>query len=433
MPPILSITTRGLNARATIMIIRNLSGIFTGEGFVQREGRRVRDDDCSFVAGPIDIAIDDRGTISGVGRELASPGEVIDGAGMIALPGFIDPHTHAIFSGDRSTEYFMRWAGKTYLEISQAGGGIHSTVTATAGQTSEELEALLRLRLQNMLACGATVVEVKSGYAATAEDELRLLRCIKRVSEDRAMPELRPSFLGLHALPRGRIESEFVDEMIAALPEVTRHELATQVDSFPEKGFFTRESALRFSAAAKASGLPCKVHADELCDLGSSAAFIRAGALSIDHLQHINNEAVSLLATHPTVATMLPATSFFVGIPYANARRLLDAGARVALATDFNPGTAPAFDLQLTHMLAASQMKMTPAEILCASTYNAAAALGLEKTHGAIMPGRVGNILLYSSTGAAAGLTMLQQISISRAKPFAVVLLGSVSEQPRHG
>jgi imidazolonepropionase len=212
--------------------------------------------------------------------------------------------------------------------------------------------------------------------------------------------------------------------MIAALPTIAKEQLADQVDSFPEKGFFTLESALRFS---KASKLPAKVHADELSDLGTSAAFAEIGALSVDHLQCISERGVEALSKSKTVATMLPATSFFLGLPYANARRLLNAGARVALATDFNPGTAPALDLQLTHMLAASQMKMSAAEILCASTFNAAAALGLDHSHGALLPGRVGNVLLFDIgdiRSAADALRRWQEIIISRERPKQVIHRG---------
>ncbi|MBC8107408.1 MAG: imidazolonepropionase, partial [Anaerolineae bacterium] len=328
---------------------------------------------------------------------------------------------------ERSHEYFMRWAGKSYLEISQSGGGIHSTVRATNNATDAELSSSLRARLKHMLRCGATTVEVKSGYANSADGELRLLQIVQSLQHEQGIPEIRPTFLALHALPAGRREDEYVDEMIAILLQIAEVNLATQADAFPEKGFFTLESSLRFAEAAKRVGLPMKVHADELCDLGSSEAFARFGAMSIDHLQHISDSAVKYLAEARTVATMLPATSFFVGIPFANARRLLDAGARVALATDFNPGTAPASDLQLTHMLAASQMKMSAAEILCASTYNAAAALGLESSHGTITPGRVGNVLLYEIAKENQDLepmALLEQIILARIAPTHLILRG---------
>jgi imidazolonepropionase len=413
------------------MLLRDLSGIFTGEGFVRRDGRRVGDADCGFVPGPVDLSIDDEtGNVVAVGRRLpgdgsALDGPTIDGRGRVALPGFIDPHTHAIFAGERSGEYFMRWAGRTYLEIAQAGGGIHSTVAATAEATDDELIDSLLDRLRRMLACGATTVEVKSGYANSARGELRLLRCVSRARGGRGVPQVSATFLGLHALPKGRDEAGYVEEMIAALPEVAGEGLADHVDSFPEKGFFSLDAALRFGEAARAHGIACKVHADELCDLGSSAAFARAGARSVDHLQFISDEAVALLARSPTVATMLPATSFFVGIPFAGARRLLDAGARVALASDFNPGTAPACDLQLTHLLAAGQMRMSAAEVLCATTYNAAAALGLEGSRGALVPRRRGDVLLYDAPAAGTdGIATLRRILLSRATPEAVLLGG---------
>jgi imidazolonepropionase len=406
------------------MRIKNLHGVFSGNGFAKRDGRRVRADDADFIAGTTDLSIDDR---TGLFTDDESSGESFDATGMLALPGFIDPHTHAIFAGERSHEYFMRWAGKTYVEITEAGGGIHSTVRATHNATDAELISNLRVRLKEMLRGGATVAEVKSGYANSAQGELRLLRIIQSLRHEQGIPEIRPSFLALHALPAGRKEEEYVDEMIAVVPQVAQEKLATQVDAFPERGFFTLESSMRFAEAARRVGLPMKVHADELCDLGSSEAFARFGALSIDHLQHISDPAVKHLAEAKTVATMLPATSFFVGIPYANARRLIDAGARVALATDFNPGTAPASDLQLTHMLAASQMKMSAAEILCASTYNAAAALGMESTHGTIGPGRVGNVLLYEiakENQDVEPIALLEQIILSRTPPAHVIARG---------
>lgn len=405
------------------MIIKNLQGVFSGKGFAQRDGRRVRAEDVGFAAGPIDVSIDDS---SGLIADSQS-GETFDATGMLALPGFIDPHTHAIFAGERSHEYFMRWAGKGYVEITQAGGGIHSTVRATNNATDAELVSNLRTRLRRMCRCGATTVEVKSGYANSAQGELRLLRVVHALRSEQGLPEIRPTFLALHALPAGRTEDDYVDEMMSILPQIAEEKLAMQVDAFPERGFFALESSLRFAEAAKRVGLPVKVHADELCDLGSSEAFARFGAMSIDHLQHISDSAVKYLSDARTVATMLPATSFFVGIPYANARRLLDAGARVALATDFNPGTAPASDLQLTHMLAASQMKMSAAEILCASTYNAAAALGLESTHGTIEPGRPGDVLLFEIAKENQDLepmAQLEQIILARTAPTHVISRG---------
>jgi imidazolonepropionase len=412
--------------RARPMLIQNLTGIFDGSGFVKKQGRRPAPEDCGFRAGPIDIFIDaNSGRIREVGSNLRGGSFArVDGSGLVALPGYVDPHTHSIFGGQRFNEYFMRWAGRTYLEITQAGGGIHSTVRATQDASDDELRASLRNHLRQMLACGATTVEVKSGYANSSQGELRLLRLINEVAREPELPEVRASFLALHALPNGRAEDQYVNEMIAALETVHAESLAAHVDAFSEMGFFTREAAMRFAQAAQRFGLPAKIHADELSDLGSSEAFARFGALSVDHLQCISNDAVKILATSATVATMLPPTSFFVGLPYANARSLVDAGARVAVASDFNPGTAPAIDLQLTHLLAASQMKLTAAEVLCATTYNAAAALGLGQTHGALVPGRMGDVLLFRPQDARVegdGTDVLREIFLNRVKPKRVI------------
>jgi imidazolonepropionase len=376
------------------MILRNLSGIVDGSGFLAKDGRRVGLNDCGFVPGPVDLAFDDAGRVV---EHASDAGASIDATGLVAVPAYIDPHTHPLFAGERSAEYFQRWAGQSYVEIAQAGGGIHSTVRATIAADEQELRELLLTRLRAMRRCGAGTVEVKTGYGKSAADELRLLRVVRSVRGEGGIPRLRVSFLGLHALPKDRDEAGYVDEMIGALPSVASEKLADFGDSFPERGFFSLESAGRFSRACIGHELGVKVHADELCDLGTSEAFIRMGALSIDHLQHINDRAVELLAKSPTVATMLPATSFFVGIPYADARRLIDAGAKVALATDFNPGTAPAHDLQLTHLLAAGQMKLTPAEILCGSTVNAAAALGIDPARATLRPGSDSPVNLFAS------------------------------------
>ncbi len=418
------------------MLIQNLAGIFDGAGFARKLGRRPQPEDCGFRAGPVDVFIDENsGRIREVGTSLrAGSFTRIDGSGLVALPGYVDPHTHALFGGQRYAEYFMRWAGRTYLEITEAGGGIHSTVRATDAADYDALRHALRHYLRQMLACGATTVEVKSGYANSADGEMRLLRTIKSLAAEQDLPEVRATFLALHALPPGREEAGFVDEMIAALERVHLESLAVHVDAFPEKGFFTLDSSMRFAQAAQRYGLPAKIHADELSDLGTSEAFARFGALSVDHLQRISDAGVEALTEALTIATMLPATSFFVGLPYANARRLLDAGVRVALATDFNPGTAPAFDLQLTHLLAASQMRMTAAEILCATTYNASAALGLEATHGTLLPGRMGDVLLFrpgAASPAGDGSEVLQEIFLNRVRPVAVIRRGRPPQAAR--
>lgn len=412
--------------------IANLTGVFTGEGFVRKQGRRPTAEDCGFRSGPLDILCDpERGTIVALGPAVANPSvakeDVLDGSGLFATAVFVDAHTHAIYAGTRADEYFRRWGGANYQEIAGAGGGIHRTVRATRAATDETLVESLNQHLDQMLAHGSTVVEVKSGYGGDAEGELRLLRLIRQVRERRAAPEIRATFLGLHALPPGVREDDHVDAMIALLPAVAAEGLADCVDAFPEKGFFSLAAAERFARAAVACRLRVKAHVDQLSDLGSAARFVGLGALSVDHLEHMSGEGLDALARTGTVAVLLPVAVFFLGSGYPDARRLLDAGARVALATDFNPGSAPALDLQFAMLLAAAGLKMTAAEILCAVTYNGAAAVGMGDTHGALLPGRRANLALWETEtvhGEPVGL--MEEVIVDERLPCVVVPGGRV-------
>ncbi|HEX4146652.1 MAG TPA: imidazolonepropionase [Pirellulales bacterium] len=420
--------------------ITNLSGLFTGAGFEQKDGRHPKPDDCGFVGGPIEIVCSGAGTIERIVQAGGSPAvraadaanEVVDGTGLFATAGFIDAHTHALFAGRRGNEFFERWQGKTYREISDADGGIHRTVRCTTDASDGELCRALIERLTEMLAAGTTVAEVKSGYAATAADELRLLRLIKQAGQSASLPRIIATFLGLHAVPSGRAEQDYVAEIVAALETVASERLATFVDSFPEQGFFSRSECERFTRAAHGRGLNSKVHAEEITSQGTTALFVRLGATSVDHLEQIDDDAVATLAASNTTAVLLPATSLFLGIGYAPARKLIDSGARVAVATDFNPGSAPACDLQLAALLAAAQMRMTAAEILCAITYNAATALRLETSHGSLSPGKSADILLWNlgtdSSFPSDGTALLEEIFVRRLRPRQIVLQGKPFE-----
>lgn len=411
--------------------ISRLAGIFTGAGFADKQGRRPTIEDLDFHVGPLDIICDQaNGTILSIVKSSQErlPDEVIiDGEGMVATYGFVDSHTHALFGGQRGHEHFLRWQGATYLEITQAGGGIHNTVLATAHLSDQELLDLLRRRLQVMLQCGTTTVEVKSGYSKNAQDELRLLRLLKKIQNEQGIPEILPTFLGLHALPPGTDEKTFCDSMIEVLPIVSKEGLACFVDAFPEQGFFSLDESIRFTQEAKKLGIPSKIHADEITDIGACMAFAEQGALSVDHVLMVNDDAIAFLANTATVATLMPATSFYLGLPYANARKLIDAGVRVALATDFNPGTAPAIGFPFTVLLSASQLKMTPSEILCGCTFNGALGLGLEKTHGILQSGMKANILLWSCKDVLSGhkfLEVLENIFANMNRPSVIVCLG---------
>lgn len=404
------------------VVIKNLKGLFSGENFHKKFGRKIEHTDASFVEGPIDLELSD-GKIKSISKNISSDRkEIIDGTGLIATAGFVDSHTHSLFSGKRYLEYFMRWEGKSYQDIAKAGGGILSTFQKMAESSDEKLEEDLSTFVHQMILAGTTSLEVKSGYGRTPEGELRLLNIIKNFRQKNSHLNLRSTFLGLHALPKESKESVYVDQMIALLPEVKKHGLAEFVDAWPEEGFFSLGESLRFSKAALEQGMKSKIHADEISDMKATEYYIHQGAVSVDHLQCVSREGVELLALKDTVATLLPATSFYLGIDYVNGRNLIDHGARVALATDFNPGTAPELSMGFTQLLAASQLKMTPDEILCASTYNGAAALEMDQEKGLLIPGYDADILLWNSQTA----TPLEEIFLSRLVPEKVLVNGQL-------
>ena len=382
------------------LLIKDLRGMFDCAGFVAKQGRYPRIEDAGFLPGPIDIRVNSfDGLVVEVGACLTADNDdhIVDGADLVATPGFFDSHTHPIFAGSRALEFFQRWNGVSYLEINRSGGGIGKTVRETAQASDEQLLSLLMERLREMRKCGVVVVEAKSGYGTNAQDELRLLRILAKVRSNfsQDIPKLRTTFLGLHTLPPGADEVAFVDAMIGILPEIAEGNLADYVDAFPEFGFFSLEQSVRFIREALHYGLKPKVHADELTDMRAAETFCKLGALSVDHLQRLSAEAIPLLAEVETVATLLPATSLYLGFPYANARALIDQGICVALASDYNPGTAPCLGIGITQLLAASQLKMSAAEILCASTVNGALAMGLDPVSASIQVGTPATSIIF--------------------------------------
>ncbi|NCN40225.1 imidazolonepropionase [bacterium] len=414
-----------------IFVIKNLKAIISGHGFLKSDGRFPKAEQLSLISAPADIAFDrETGKIlyAGPSKVFEEAHAEFDGSGLTATPGFIDGHTHSLFSGTRAQEYFNRWAGLSYKEISDAGGGIHNTFQAIKNSTDQELEFELFTRLQRFKSTGTTTVEVKSGYADTPEGELRLLRIIGNVASNMRCPiNVKKTFLPLHALPKGQNEKSFVDQMIAILPEVKKNGLADFVDAFPEKGFFSLEESLRFASAAKDLGLLSKVHADELSPMTCVESVVPLGALSVDHLQKISPAGVEALVKKQTVAAFLPATSFFLDLEYAPARKLVDAGARVSLATDFNPGTAPDADLRFTARLAASKMKLNATEIFCALTYNAAASLGLEGSKGILQNGFDADICLWklgSDSKDTSAQALLEELFVESPAPHQVFVGG---------
>ncbi len=346
------------------------------------------------------VWIGDDGRIHAVGpypslRKHAAATEVVEVDGVL-FPGFVDAHTHAVFGGPRLEDHERRARGINYQEIAAAGGGILQSVRDLRGRSGEELRDLTARRLETLLQLGTTTVEVKSGYGLTVEDELKQLDVVRALRG--RPPRLVATFLGAHEVPEEhRSDPERYVQLVLEemLPAVARHGLARFCDVFCEPGVFSVDQSRRILDAARRYGLAVKVHADELDGSGGAELAVAAGAISADHLAAVSDRGVAALAGSRTVAVLLPGTMLFLGKRHqAPARRLMDAGAAVALATDFNPGSSPGMSLPLMAMLGISQMGMLPAEAITAITVNGAAALGEAGVAGQIAPGFRADLLL---------------------------------------
>lgn len=324
---------------------------------------------------------------------------IIDGRGLCAVPGFIDPHTHFLFAGARAQEFDDRLAGVPYLTLLERGGGIVSTMRSTRGASEEALYAEGARTLRAMMALGVTTVEGKSGYGLDLETELRLLRVMHRL--DRDLPtNVVVTYLGAHAVPpeyagRGDDYVDFICREM--LPLIQRDHLAEFVDVFCETGVFTVSQTRRIFEAARELGFFLKLHADEMSSTGGAELAAEVGAFSADHLLSVSEAGIASLAQSQTVAVLLPATAFCMRKPYAPARRLIEKGAAVALASDYNPGSCYTYSLPLVFALAVIDMQMTVAEALTAVTLNAAAAIGRADCLGSLEPGKRGDIVLLAA------------------------------------
>ena len=335
-------------------------------------------------------------------RRVNPTAELIDCGGGVLAPGFVDSHTHAIFGRPRYGEQELRAAGVPYMEIARQGGGIHASVRDLRSRSEDDLLALARPRLARLAASGVTTVEVKSGYGLTLEDELKTLRVVRRLAAELPM-RVVPTFLGAHEIPieyrgEGERRAEYIELLVREMiPAVAREKLARFADVFCEPGVFTVDESRRILLAARSHGLAIKLHADELETGGGAELAAELGAVSADHLAAISEAGVAALASSGTVATLLPGTMLFLGkTRQAPARALIDGGAAVALATDFNPGTSPTTNFPLLLTLGVSQLHMTVGESLIAGTVNGAAALGLADRTGQIAPGFSADLALYA-------------------------------------
>jgi imidazolonepropionase len=331
-------------------------------------------------------------------EKLSAGAEIVDATGKIVLPGFVDAHTHLVFAGTRLDDFEARARGESYQEIARRGGGIQTTVKATRAASEAELLSLATNRATWFLRNGTTSVEAKSGYGLTVEDELKLLRVIRDIGQETAL-ETIPTFLGAHAVPaefrsdHAAYVSLIVDKM---LPRIADEKLAEFCDIFCEQNYFNLDDSRRILTAAKQRGLKLRLHVDQLTNSGGAKLAAELGATTADHLEQTDENGIAALAAAKVQPVLLPGSVYALGArKYPNARAMIDAGLAVVLATDFNPGSSPTASMQMILSLAVTQMKISPAEAISATTINAAASLGRADRIGSLEAGKKANFVIH--------------------------------------
>ncbi len=344
--------------------------------------------------------IADKGIIKGFGPMSVCPNsegyEVIDAASGMLLPSYCDSHTHIVYAGSREQEFLDKIHGLSYEQIAQRGGGILNSADRLHATSEDELFRQAMERIDEIISMGTGAVEIKSGYGLTTEDELKMLRVIRRISDSSPLT-VKATFLGAHAVPKefkGR-EDEYVDKVCnEMIPAVAAENLAEAVDVFCDRGFFTVEQTRRIVSRGAEFGLKAKIHANELDFSGGVQLGVEMGALSVDHLESSGWAEIEVLKGSKTMATLLPGAAFFLGMNYPPARDMIASGLAVALASDYNPGSSPSGNMRFVTSLASIRMKMTPTEALWASTLNGAAAMGISERYGSITEGKVANFFI---------------------------------------
>ena len=343
----------------------------------------------------------------------------VDATDRFVFPCFVDPHTHLVYAGSREQEFVDRIKGKTYEEIAAAGGGILNSAKRLQETSEDELYESALVRLHEVIRKGTGAIEIKSGYGLTLKDELKMLRVIKRL-KDLNLIEIKASFLGAHAIPKSYTNrQDYIDLIInEMIPAVAAENLADYCDTFCDQGFFTPEETDQILKAGAKYGLRAKIHANQLAASGGVQVGVANNAISVDHLEHVGDAETQALLKSETMPTLLPGAAFFLGLPYQPARAMLNAGLPLALASDYNPGSCPSGSIPFILSLACIKLKMLPEEAINACTINAAYAMGLEKTHGSIAKGKVGNVFItqkipsYSFLPYAFGSEVIDKVVI---------------------
>jgi len=316
-------------------------------------------------------------------------------SGTIVLPCWCDSHTHIVFAGSREEEFIDKIKGLTYAEIAAKGGGILNSAKTLNETSEDELFNTAWKRLQEISKLGTGAVEIKSGYGLTLDGELKMLRVIKKLKE-RSSLKIKATFLAAHTFPSEFKENHkgYIDCIInEMLPVIAKEKLADYIDVFCEEGFFSVEEMKIICEAAKTYGLKSKLHVNQLNSIGGIEAGISLNSLSLDHLETLTPNEIKLLGTFNGASTLLPTAAFFLGMPLQPARRLINAGAAITLASDYNPGSSPSGNMNFVVSLSCIQMKMLPEEAINAATYNGACAMGIEKDYGSIYPGKKANLI----------------------------------------
>jgi len=389
---------------STSLLIRGASQIVTGGGRAPRRGKGLADigvlrDGAILLRDGVISAV---GPVARVERlKESKAAEVLDLDGRVVLPGFVDSHTHLIHAASRAEEYELKIQGVGYEEIARKGGGILNSVGKLRAATSQELKARARLFLEYFAEYGTTTIEAKSGYGLDLTSELRILSLHKELDAEQPL-EIVSTFLGAHVVPAEyRVKTNGTRNYLKLLeqeliPDVAENGLAEYCDVFCERSAFSLAESRQVLAAGKEHGLRPRVHAEQLSNTGATRLGIQLGAASCDHLEYLKPADIRALAKSNTVATLLPGCDFHLGLKqYAPARNLIDAGAIVALATDFNPGTSPTLSMSMVLSLACTQLRMTPAEAIAAATINAAYSLGRHKKVGSIEAGKQADLAVF--------------------------------------
>ena len=322
--------------------------------------------------------------------------KIMDATGKVVLPTWCDSHTHLVYAGNRVQEFVDRINGLSYEEIAIRGGGILNSAQKLNETEENEIYEQSKIRLEEVMKLGTGAIEIKSGYGLTVEGEIKMLRVIRRLAENYPI-KIKATFLGAHAFPKEYKEnhSGYIDLIIhEMLPKIAEENLADYIDAFLETGYFSVEETERIMEAGKKYGLQAKIHVNQFTAINGIAACVKHNALTVDHLEIVTDEDIEVLKNTETMPVALPSCSYFISIPYTPARKMMEAGLPLALATDYNPGTTPSGNMNFVVATACIKMKMTPEEAINSATINGAYAMGISTTHGSITKGKKANIII---------------------------------------